>query len=189
MGQSVMQGDWFATFKVKVTVGAHTIRYDCFIISTELLIFFQPNQFKRYIIISWNVLCINWIAVLKVTVTVKVQNFIESLCSLYVLLLLTITDPVQESGHILTVSFLGSPSRGGDVTVYGWHKSTELAHSFVLFCSCVRFCLNGFSTIFYSINFSRQLAVFSLCSSGLISALLVLSTIYISLWKSPSALI
>ena len=30
----------------------------------------------------------------------------------------------------------GSPSRGGDVTVYVWHKPTELAHS-VLFCSCV----------------------------------------------------
>ena len=32
---------------------------------------------------------------------------------------------------------VGWPSRGGDVTVYVWHKPTQLAHSF-LFCS---FCL------------------------------------------------
>ena len=31
-----------------------------------------------------------------------------------------------------------SPSRGGDVTGYVWHKPTELAHYF-LFCSCVYF--------------------------------------------------
>ena len=30
MDQSVMQEDWFAIFKVKVTVRAHIIRYDCF---------------------------------------------------------------------------------------------------------------------------------------------------------------
>ena len=35
------------------------------------------------------------------------------------------------------------------------------------------------STVFHSIKFSRQPSAFSLCSSGLISALLVLSTIYI----------
>ena len=36
----------------------------------------------------------------------------------------------------------GSPSCGGDVMVYVWHKLTDLAHSF-LFCSCVCFCLYG----------------------------------------------
>ena len=51
------------------------------------------------------------------------------------------------------------------------------------------------STVIYGFNcisfhkFSRQLSAFSLCSSGLISTLLVLSTIYIFLWTSPSALI
>ena len=70
-----------------------------------------------------------------------------------------------------------SPSRGGDVTVYVWHKTTKLAHSF-LFCSCVYLCLYGpFNCIpFY--KFSQQLSAFSLCSFGLISALFVLLTIY-----------
>ena len=51
--------------------------------------------------------------------------------------------------------------------------------------SFVFFCLYGpFNCISFH-KFSRQLSVFSLCSFSLISALLVL----ISLWKSPSALI
>ena len=71
----------------------------------------------------------------------------------------------------------GSPSRGGDVTVYVWHKPTELARS-SLFCSCVYFCLFGpFNCISFH-KFSWQLSAFQLCSSGLVSALLVLSTIY-----------
>ena len=70
-----------------------------------------------------------------------------------------------------------SRSRGGDVAVYVWCKPTELAHSF-LFCSCVCFCLY---CLFNSISlhkFSRQRSVFWLCSSGLISTLLVISTVY-----------
>ena len=59
-----------------------------------------------------------------------------------------------------------------------WHKPTELAHSF-LFCSYVCFYqYSPFNCISYN-KFSRQLSPFSLCSSGLISALLVLSTIYL----------
>ena len=70
-----------------------------------------------------------------------------------------------------------SPSRGGDVTVYAWHKQAELAHSF-LFCSFVYLSLYGpFNCISFH-KFSRQLSVFWLCSSSLISALIVLSTIY-----------
>ena len=66
-----------------------------------------------------------------------------------------------------------------------WHKPTELAHSF-LFCSCVYVCLYG---LFNCISFhkvSRQLSVFSLCSSGPISALLVLSTTYLFMKASIS---
>ena len=59
-----------------------------------------------------------------------------------------------------------------------WQKPTVLAHSF-LFCSCVCFCLDGrFNCISFH-KFSRQLSAFSLCSSGLISALMVLSSIYL----------
>ena len=72
----------------------------------------------------------------------------------------------------------GSPSRGGDVTVYVWHKPTELAHSF-LFCSCDYFRLHGpVNRISFHI-FSRQLSAFQLCSSGLVSALLAFSTIHL----------
>ena len=56
-----------------------------------------------------------------------------------------------------------------------WHKQTELAHSF-LFCPCVYFCLYGSFTCISIKKFSRQLSAFSLCSSCLVSALLVLST-------------
>ena len=72
----------------------------------------------------------------------------------------------------------GLPSRGGDITVYVWHKPAELVHSFLL-CSCVYFCLCGpFNCISFH-KFSQQLSAFSFCSSGLISALLVLSTLYL----------
>ena len=72
MSQIVFQRDWFAVFRVKVTVRAHVIKYDS-TISTELLIFLQPNLIGWYIIISLNVLCKNYIVVFKVKVTVKVQ--------------------------------------------------------------------------------------------------------------------
>ena len=49
---------------------------------------------------------------------------------------------------------------------------------FFLFCSCVCFCLYGpFNCISFH-ELSRQLSNFSLCSPGLISAVLVLSAIY-----------
>ena len=52
------------------------------------------------------------------------------------------------------------------------HQPTELAHSF-LFCSCVCFCVYGpFNFILFH-KFFQQLPTFSLCSSGLNSALLV----------------
>ena len=64
------------------------------------------------------------------------------------------------------------------------HKLTELAHS--LFCSCVWFCLYGpFNCISFH-KFSRQLSDFSLCSSGLISALLALLIMYLFMKVSLS---
>ena len=67
-----------------------------------------------------------------------------------------------------------------------WHKPTELAHSFS-FCSCVCFCLYGPFNCISLHKFSRQLSAFLLCSSGFISALLVLSTIYLSMKVSLNA--
>ena len=73
----------------------------------------------------------------------------------------------------------GSPSRGGDVTVYVLDINQQSLPTPFLFCSCVCFCLYGpFNRISFP-KFSRQLSAFSLCCSGLISALLVLSTIYL----------
>ena len=68
-----------------------------------------------------------------------------------------------------------------------WHKPTELAHS-VLICSCVYFCLYGPFNCISFYKFSQQLSAFSLCSSGLISTLLVLSTRYLFMKVPPSAL-
>ena len=50
-------------------------------ISAELLTFLQPDLIGLYIIIDWSALCKNKVVVFKVKVTVKVQNFIESLCT------------------------------------------------------------------------------------------------------------
>ena len=78
---------------------------------------------------------------------------------------------------LLTVP-TGSPSRGGNVTVYVWHKPTKLAYSF-LFYSSVYFSL--YSNFKY-ISFHKfsQLSVFSLCVLPVLSlVLLVLSTIYL----------
>ena len=58
------------------------------------------------------------------------------------------------------------------------HKPTKLAHCF-LFCSCVCFCLHGPLNCISFHKFSRQLSAFSLRSSSLISALLVLLTMYL----------
>ena len=88
-----------------------------------------------------------------------------------------------------------SSHRGFTFTLCGccglcfWHKPAKLAHSF-LFSSCVSFCYNGPVDCISFYKFSRQLSTFSLCSSGFISALLVLSTIglFVSLlqpWNNP----
>ena len=75
---------------------------------------------------------------------------------------------------------IGSPSHGGDVTVYIWHRPAKLANSF-LFCPCVYFGLYGTFNCIAFHKFSWQLSIFSFCSCGLISALLVLSTVYLFL--------
>ena len=59
-----------------------------------------------------------------------------------------------------------------------WHKPAELAHSFS-FCCCVYFCLYGSFDCFSFHKFSRQLFAVSFCSSCLISAVLVLLSIYL----------
>ena len=64
----------------------------------------------------------------------------------------------------LTFTWWGCPRR----------KPTELAHSF-LSCSCVNFCLYGSFNCISVHKLSLQLSVFSLSSSGIIFALLVLS--------------
>ena len=64
------------------------------------------------------------------------------------------------------------------------HKQTELPFLFILFL-CVFLSLWPFLPYFIPKN-SRQLSAFSLCSSGLISALLVLSTTYLFMKVSLS---
>ena len=80
-----MQKDWFAVFKFRVTVRVHLIKYDCYYYIAELLLCLQPSLVGWYIIISWGALCKNLIVGFKVKITVKVRNFIDSLCILYFL--------------------------------------------------------------------------------------------------------
>ena len=71
----------------------------------------------------------------------------------------------------------GSPSPGGDVAVDVFdinQPSLSTPFHSVLVSVSVFMAL---STVFHSIQFSQQLSALSLCSSGPISALLVLSTI------------
>ena len=57
-----------------------------------------------YIIISWSVLCNNWIVDFKVMVTVKIQNFIESLCILYLLYHWSLGNPTRCADVLLLIT-------------------------------------------------------------------------------------
>ena len=74
-----------------------------------------------------------------------------------------------------------SCSYGGVVVVYiFWHKPIERAHSFFYFYILLLafvFVYGPFNCILFH-KFSWQLSTFSLCSSGLISALLLFSILY-----------
>ena len=74
---------------------------------------------------------------------------------------------------------MGLPLHGGDVTVYVKDINQLNLPTPFSFCSCVYFCLHGPFNRNSFHKFSWQLSVFSLCSSSLISALLVLSIIYL----------
>ena len=85
----------------------------------------------------------------------------------------------------------GSPSHGGDVAVYVFDITVfDINHLSLptLFYSvlCVCFCLyDHFNCISFH-ECSRQLSAFSRCSSGLISVLVALSTIYLFMKVSLS---
>ena len=84
----------------------------------------------------------------------------------------------EEVGWISGVVHAGSPSGGGDVTVYVLNiNQLSLPTLFLHFCVC--FCLYGPLTCISFHKFSQQFFTFSLCPSGLISAFLVLSTIHL----------
>ena len=80
----------------------------------------------------------------------------------------------------------GLPSRGGDVTVYVLDiNQPSLPHSFYSVLLSVSVFM-AVSTVLHSMNSSDKLSAFSLCSPGLISAFLVLSTIYLVMKVSLS---
>ena len=124
-------------------------------ISAELLIFLQPDLIGWYIIMSWSALCKNEIVVFKVKITVKVQNFIESLCILYHLyhwslwnqrrcadLLFIITKPSARKWHILTVALEITLSHGHQLGMQAFHANknqpvyTKYVHFKVIFKEC-----------------------------------------------------
>ena len=93
--------------------------------------------------------------------------------------------PAVNSKELRTHLFVpaGSPSRGGDVKVYVRDiNQPSLPTPFTLFL-CLFLSYGPFTYISFQ-KFFRQLSVFSLCSPSLISALLVLSTIYLFLSRS-----
>ena len=82
------------------------------------------------------------------------------------------TRPMQQSPA-------GSPSRGGDVAVYVFDRNQpSFSTPFYSVFVSTSLSYGPFSCISF-LKFSRQLSAFPLCSSGLISALLVLSTTYL----------
>ena len=93
MSQIVFSKDWFAVFKVKVTVKAHIIKIWLSNISSELLILLQLDLVWWHLIISWIVLWKDWIALLwsksrsqkmfKISVNIHLDN-ISSTAQSYV---------------------------------------------------------------------------------------------------------
>ena len=126
-----MQENRFAVFKFKVTVRAHMIKYDCLLSCWSFL---HPDLVGWHSIISWRVglcVCVSKLdCCFKVKISVKDQNFIESLCILYLLyywslcndshctyLLLLITKPsttkwVYTDSRALTYSIIRHTIRG-----------------------------------------------------------------------------
>ena len=84
-----------------------------------------------------------------------------------------------KSGNIFLLS--DSPSRltFSRWGCYRWCLSHKPSLPTLLFCSCVYFCLYGPFNCISIHKFSQQLSTFLLCSPDLISALLVLLTIYL----------
>ena len=70
----------------------------------------------------------------------------------------------------------GSPSRGGDATVYVQDMNQPSLLTPFYTVLGLFLCFGPFNCISFH-KFSQQLSIFSLCSSGLISTLSVLSTI------------
>ena len=60
-----MRKDWFAVFKVKITVKIDPIKMTVSNVSTDFLILLQPTLNRWNIIISWSVLCKDMIVVVK----------------------------------------------------------------------------------------------------------------------------
>ena len=93
--------------------------------------------------------------------------------------------PSSSSSSLLLVP-AAPPSRGGDVAVYVIELNQLSLPSPFLFCCCVCLCLYGPFNCFSFHKFSLECSGFSLCSSGLISSLLVLSTIHLFMKVSLS---
>ena len=124
------------------------------------------------------------------------HSFYSLLASMFVFMTLStvfqsINSPDNSplSHSLLPVLFLlptGSPSRGGDVAVYAKDINQPTLPTPFFSCSCVYFCHHGPFNCISFYEFFRQLSIFSLCCSGLLSALLVLSTIYLFMKVSLS---
>ena len=160
MGWSVMRQGLLAVFKFKVTVRAYIIRYDCF---HHIYWTADLSAIKcKWMVLYHKLECF----VQKLDCCFQGQGhsegffFFKALCISYVLYhwslgnqigcadsLFLIAKPVQQSGHILTVTLSFSVSRGIQ------RREGEGA---ILPCKATnRFCF--FVVVFYSVNVIRDL--------------------------------
>ena len=143
----------------------------------------------------WIYLCTAYMSV-WVWVCVYEYHWVSIIIKIITIIIVALS-PSSSSSVFFVFFFVVVVSRPCGLTFLWWgcyslchrHKLTKLAHSFFLFfCSCVCFCVYALSTLFHSIISPDN-------SSLSHSVLLVLCLpycsfqLYISLWKSPSALV
>ena len=86
MSQIAFQKDWFAVFKVKVTVKDNIIKIILFNILSELLILLQLGLMAHHLKVDCLVKRLDCSVLVKVKVTEKVQNSSECSSGQYLLI-------------------------------------------------------------------------------------------------------
>ena len=144
MDQIVMQKDWFATFKVKVTRRLIQSNMTVSTMSTELLILSLPNLIGWYITISWSVFWKDWIAVVRARLQWRFKASMKFcqfciFCTTDILVTKVVSRSIfnnqtkyKESGHILEVTLW--------LSIAGYTRWQALVYFSFFFCCCFCCC-------------------------------------------------